>query len=61
MFDQGNSKFRDLVLRRTDIEKESSGIGKLGPNWEDPYQITEKTTKGAYKMKNMQGKELLRY
>ena len=54
-------KVGDLVLRRADIGKGSSGTGKLGPNWEGPYQISEVTTKGAYRIKNMQGKELPRY
>ena len=54
-------KIGDLVLRREDIGKVSSGTGKLGPNWERPYQIFETTTKGAYKIKDIQGKELPRY
>ena len=54
-------KIRDLVVRRADIGKSSSGTGKLGPNWEGPYQGSEATTKGAYKIKDMQGKEFPRY
>ena len=54
-------KIGDLVLRRADIGKDSSGTGKLGPNWEGPYQISKVTTKGAYRIKDMQGKELPRY
>ena len=54
-------KIGDLVLRRAYIGKGSSGTGKLGPNWEGPYQIFETTTKGAYKIKDMQEKELSRY
>lgn len=54
-------KVGDLVLRRADIGKGNQGTGKLGPNWEGPYQVTESTTKGAYKIKDMQGKELPRY
>ena len=49
------------MLRRADIGKGSCGTSKLGPNWEGPYQVTEITTKGAYKIKDMQGKELSRY
>ena len=30
-------KIGDLVLRRANIGKCSSGTGKLGPNWEGPY------------------------
>ena len=54
-------KVGDLVLKRADIGKSSSGIGKLGPNWEGPYQITETTTKGTYRIKDMQGRKLPRY
>ena len=49
------------MLRRADIGKDSSGTGKLGPNWEGPYQIIEITTKRAYRIKDMEGKELPRY
>ena len=48
-------------MRRADIGKDSSGTGKLGPNWEGPYQISEATTKGTYRIKDMQVKELSRY
>ena len=54
-------KVGDLVLRRADIRKDSSGMGKLEPNWEGPYQVTETSTKGAYRIKDMQGKKLPRY
>lgn len=54
-------KAGDLVLRRADVGKGSSGTGKLGPNWEGPYQVIETTTKGAYKIRDMQGRELPRY
>ena len=46
-------KIGDLVMRRADIGKSSSETGKLEPNWEGPYQISEATTKGAYKIKDM--------
>ena len=54
-------KVGDLVLKRADIGKDSSGTGKLGSNWKGTYQVTETTTKGAYRIKDMQGKKLLRY
>ena len=54
-------KIGDLVMRRADIGKGSSVTGKLGPSWEGPYQISEATTKGAYRIKDMQGKEVPRY
>ena len=46
-------KMGDLVLRRADIRKGNFGTGKLGPNWEGPYQVTETTTKGTYKIKDI--------
>ena len=49
-------KVGDLVLRRADIGKGNSKTSKLGPNWEGPYQVTEKTIKGVYKIKDLQGK-----
>ena len=54
-------KIGELVLRRADIGKGSSETSKLGPNWEGPYQISEVTIKGAYRIKDMQEKELPRY
>lgn len=54
-------KIGDLVLRRADIGKGNSRTGKLGPNWEGPYQVIEKTSKGAYKVQDMLGKVLPRY
>ena len=54
-------KVEDLVLRRADIGKSSSRTGKLGPNWKETYQISEVTTKEAYRIKDMQGRELPRY
>ncbi|XP_050211411.1 uncharacterized protein LOC126661601 [Mercurialis annua] len=32
----------DLVLRRADIAKGNAGVGKLEPNWEGPYRVTER-------------------
>ena len=49
------------MLRKADIRKGNSGTGKFGPNWEGPYQISEAITKGVYRIKDMQGKELPRY
>ncbi|GKE81942.1 reverse transcriptase domain-containing protein [Tanacetum coccineum] len=34
--------------------------GKLGPKWEGPYEVTEALGKGAYKMRDMDGRELPR-
>ena len=45
----------DLVLRKVQI----SGH-KLGPNWEGPYRVEEVIGRGAYKLKNMAGKNIPR-
>ncbi|GJX53887.1 hypothetical protein Tco_0282256 [Tanacetum coccineum] len=34
--------------------------GKLGPKWEGPYEVMESLGKGAYKLKDRNGNELLR-
>lgn len=47
----------DLVLRRADALKPT---GKLDPNWEGPYVITEVLKGGAYELKDMEGKTLPR-
>ncbi|GJT62896.1 hypothetical protein Tco_1006429 [Tanacetum coccineum] len=33
---------------------------KLGPKWEGPYEVTEALGKGAYKLRDMDGRELPR-
>ncbi|MED6224145.1 hypothetical protein PIB30_081023 [Stylosanthes scabra] len=39
----------DLVLRREDIGGKNAAEGKLGGNWEEPYQMDEALRKGSYK------------
>ncbi|CAL0314908.1 unnamed protein product [Lupinus luteus] len=46
-----------LVLRRADVGKVK---GKLGPNWEGPYRVTCKIGKGAYKLQELNGREIPR-
>ncbi|GKD00560.1 hypothetical protein Tco_1170834, partial [Tanacetum coccineum] len=31
--------------------------GKLGPKWEGPYEVTEVLGKGAYKLRDMDGRD----
>ncbi|GKG58406.1 hypothetical protein Tco_0592185, partial [Tanacetum coccineum] len=57
-----NSKVRhtsfkpgDLVYRSNDASHAEDG-GKLGPKWEGPYEVTEALGKGAYKLKDRNGK-----
>ena len=34
--------------------------GKLGPNWEGPYKIVKLAGKGAYYLKDREGKQVLK-
>nr|GEU73934.1 reverse transcriptase domain-containing protein [Tanacetum cinerariifolium] len=52
-------KLRDLVYRNNDASR-AEDTGKLGPKWEGPYEVTEALEKGAYKLKDRDGKQLLR-
>ncbi|GKA72646.1 reverse transcriptase domain-containing protein [Tanacetum coccineum] len=61
-----NSKVRstsfkpgDLVYRSNDASH-TEEVGKLGPKWEGPYEITEALGKGAYKLRDRDGKQLPR-
>ncbi|GKE52515.1 reverse transcriptase domain-containing protein [Tanacetum coccineum] len=61
-----NSKVRstsfkpgDLVYRSNDASR-AEEVGKLGPKWEGPYEITEALGKGAYKLRDRDGKQLPR-
>ncbi|GJY81886.1 reverse transcriptase domain-containing protein [Tanacetum coccineum] len=61
-----NSKVRstsfkpgDLVYRNNDASR-AKYTGKLGPKWEGLYEVTEALGKGAYKLKDRDGKQLPR-
>ncbi|GKF97734.1 hypothetical protein Tco_0293555 [Tanacetum coccineum] len=41
----------DLVYRKNDASR-AEDIGKLGPKWEGPYEVTEALGKGAYKLRD---------
>ena len=45
---------RDLVLRRAKVSKPTEQ-GKLSPNWEGPYRVTETLRPGAYKLEYLDG------
>ncbi|GJZ93049.1 reverse transcriptase domain-containing protein [Tanacetum coccineum] len=49
----------DLVYHNNDASRVED-IGKLGPKWEGPYEITEALGKGAYKLRDRDGKQLPR-
>ncbi|GJT53412.1 hypothetical protein Tco_0988466 [Tanacetum coccineum] len=61
-----NSKVRstsfkpgDLVYRSNDASHMEE-VGKLDPKWEGPYEVTEALGKGAYKLRDRDGKQLPR-
>ncbi|GJV89499.1 reverse transcriptase domain-containing protein [Tanacetum coccineum] len=56
-----NTSFKpgDLVYRNNDASR-AEDTGKLGPKWEGPYEITEALGKGAYKLRDRDGKQLPR-
>lgn len=43
-------KVGDLVLKRVFENTKKDGAGKLGINWEGPYQMTEKIRNGVYRL-----------
>ncbi|GJR95458.1 reverse transcriptase domain-containing protein [Tanacetum coccineum] len=49
----------DMVYHNNDASH-ATDEGKLGPKWEGPYEVTKALGKGAYKLKDRKGNELLR-
>ncbi|GJX57518.1 reverse transcriptase domain-containing protein [Tanacetum coccineum] len=56
-----NTSFKpgDLVYCNNDASR-AEDTGKMGPKWEGPYEVTEALGKGAYKLKDHDGKQLSR-
>ncbi|GKA70375.1 reverse transcriptase domain-containing protein [Tanacetum coccineum] len=52
-------KLGDLVYRNNDASR-TEDIGKLGLKWKGPYEVTEALGKGAYKLRDRDGKQLPR-
>ncbi|GKD08487.1 reverse transcriptase domain-containing protein [Tanacetum coccineum] len=52
-------KLGDLVYRNNDASR-TEDTGKLGPKWEGPYEVTKALGKGAYKLRDRDGKQLPR-
>nr|GEU91440.1 reverse transcriptase domain-containing protein [Tanacetum cinerariifolium] len=48
---------RDFVYRNNDASR-TKDTWKLGPKWEGPYEVTEALRKGAYKLRDRNGKQL---
>ena len=51
---------RDLVLRKVVGVAKNPSWGKLGPNWEGPYQITSVAGTGAYYLEDLDEKDVPR-
>nr|GEX70171.1 reverse transcriptase domain-containing protein [Tanacetum cinerariifolium] len=49
----------DLVYRNNDASR-AEDTGKLGSKWEGPYEVMKSLGKGAYKLRDHEGKKLLR-
>lgn len=52
-------KVGDFVYRRNETSRVENQ-GKLGPNWEGPYRVTEAYYNGLYKLETMDGHEVPR-
>ena len=50
----------DLIMRKACIGNRNAKDGKLKANWEGPYRVKSSTTKGAYHLETLKGKELPR-
>lgn len=46
----------DLVLRRVSLSSKEPRVGKLGPNWEDPYHIAGEVRPGTFTIENLDEK-----
>ncbi|GJW14967.1 reverse transcriptase domain-containing protein [Tanacetum coccineum] len=59
-----NSKVRSTSFKPGDLMYRSNNashaeeVGKLGPKWEGPYEVTEALGKGACKLRDRDGKQL---
>ncbi|GKA97872.1 hypothetical protein Tco_0825766 [Tanacetum coccineum] len=47
----------DLVYRNNNASR-AEDTWKLGPKWEGPYEVTEALGRGAYKLRDRDGKQL---
>nr|GEW15408.1 reverse transcriptase domain-containing protein [Tanacetum cinerariifolium] len=58
----GNNEALEINLDLLEERKEEAAIReakrKLGPKWEGPYEVTKALEKGAYKLKDRDGKQL---
>nr|XP_016499983.1 PREDICTED: uncharacterized protein LOC107818474 [Nicotiana tabacum] len=50
-------KVADFVLRKVTQNTRELNVGKLGPTWEGPYQVSPVTGKGSYELENQDGEK----
>ena len=50
----------ELVLKKTLPGDRNPNEGKLAPNWQGPYKVLSKAGRAAYRLEDMEGKELPR-
>ena len=50
----------DWVLRNIEATGRKPELGKLSPNWEGPYKVTEQVAKGTFRLESPEGKALER-
>ncbi|GKD24463.1 hypothetical protein Tco_1230677, partial [Tanacetum coccineum] len=61
-----NSKVRSTSFKPGDLVYHSNDAscaeeaGKLGPKWEEPYEVTEALGRDAYKLRDRDGRQLSR-
>nr|GEV48141.1 hypothetical protein [Tanacetum cinerariifolium] len=60
----GNDEALEINLDLLELRREEAAIREakreLGSNWEGPYEVTKALGKGAYKLRDRDGKQLLR-
>ncbi|GKE32212.1 reverse transcriptase domain-containing protein, partial [Tanacetum coccineum] len=54
------AKSKKKMVYRSNEASHTKDEGKLGPKWEGPYEVKESLGKGAYKLKDCKGNEMLR-
>jgi hypothetical protein len=53
-------QIRDLVLRMVMTNTRKANEGKLGPNWEGPYNVISLVGVVSYRLEDLDGKPILR-
>ncbi|GJV41985.1 reverse transcriptase domain-containing protein [Tanacetum coccineum] len=59
LLEEKREQLGDLVYRSNEASH-IEDTGNLGPKWEGPYEVTEALGKGSYKLRDCNGKVLLR-